>query len=208
MKPAMNTFESREDFAQFVGNAVPLLGEALEGTPALTATIAAPFEVAEVNDDPVPGGARGLVIKRLRWVIQGDDLAALKALSDGVKAAAGAGFFAHTTALAAGPFSAAVVGVVFATFALVRQARKKGARLSAEEMAVLSVLAAAERSLTAPQITRALLQASADQEWTVSRTSEQLAVLQRKRLSDGSVKAFCAEDAAGGWSAVDPGLVI
>jgi Fe2+ or Zn2+ uptake regulation protein len=98
--------------------------------------------------------------------------------------------------------------LVFATFKLVRQARKKGARLTPEGMAVLSLLVASSRALPATEITRTLQGAFPDGEWTIERTAAQLGALQKQRLNDGSVKAFCAEDAARNWSAVDPGLVI
>jgi hypothetical protein len=203
----MRTFESKMDFVSFVMAEVPLIGDAVQEQAALMETVSAPFAIEEA-DDSVPQGSRGLVIKRLRWVVQSDDLAALKAISDGAKAAAGAGFFAKAAALTAGPLAVAVVGVVFAAWALVRQARKKGARLTPDAMAVLGVLTAAHRPLTLTEIAGVLQQAFPDAEWTVERTTEQLTALQKQRLHDGTVKAFCAEDAVGTWSAVDPGLVI
>lgn len=203
----VNTFDDEHDLLQFITGAVPSLSAALQESPDLAGAIAGPFAVENPDARRPPAGTRGLVVRRLHWVIQDDDLAALKAIGDGVKAAAGAGFFVNLAAAAAAPLAGAMVGVVFATLTLLRQAWKKGASLTTGEMAVLAILASARRAIPAAQITEALAQQHPGAGWDAARVTKVLASLAKVRLSDGAIKAFVAQDAEENWSAVDTGLV-
>jgi len=204
----MNTFERRGDVLRFLSAEVPLLSELIHEQPGVADAIAAPFAIEVMDAGRAPAKIRGLFVRRCRWVVQADDLQALKAIGDGVKAAAGAGFFVNLAASAAAPAAGAVVGVLFALLTLLRQAWKKGAALSEDEMAVLAALTAAGRPLASARIAEALIRQKPDTDWDAARVSKVLSALTKVRLTDGSVKAFVAQDAEESWSAVDPGLLL
>jgi hypothetical protein len=197
-------FDSEAELLQFLQQSLePFPGELRTHPDA--SSFASQFQVHS-GDDALPPkriGQRRFIVRRLKWVIQEDDLALFKSIAGGVKAAAAAGFFATAAAAAQASVMGAVAGIVFALATLVRSAWKKGAILESDESTVLSLLVTAGRPLPPAQIAQALAREQPAGGWDDARATAALARLEKVRLADGSVKAFVASDHEGKWGAVD-----
>jgi hypothetical protein len=152
----------------------------------------------EYTESAPPGGQRFLVHKK-RYVIRDDDLRLMDVLADGLKAAAGAGFFLLAVS---GPqvVITGIVGVIVAGARLLRQAKTKGAELEPGAFRVLYILKANEPTpLSVDDITGILRRTAPDTtaEWVTQRLTE----LEKHFVNEGSVVPFACKDSVGNWRA-------
>jgi len=137
------------------------------------------------------------MVPRFRWVVRDDDLKALDAGLDGLKAAATIGTVA--VAFSFTQLVAGVVGVVTTAAKLMRQALKKGARIEPASMRLLCILAANRKGLTTAELTEVF--ARTEPTATEETVSSLLRTLSKTPLADGTTAALVSEDASGRWRA-------
>lgn len=121
-----------------------------------------------------PPNVRPAHIAGLKWVIRDEDLKVLDSILDGVKASAGAGFFAMA-GITAVPHVVAGVGITAAFLKLAYNAVTKGVRLSPEDYSILATVIGKPSGLLAEEIYDRL--AKVEPNWTVEAISQRLTSL-------------------------------
>jgi hypothetical protein len=194
-------FERREEFEKLVREQFEGAGLSREFLNQLTQLVAREFETTdEAQANPIKG--RKLILRNRRWVIRNDDLSLIKAVSDGFKSAAAAGFFLPAD-LATVTVVSALAGIAMSVIQVVRQVVKKGASLSTEAVTVLSTLKLHKSGASAYELTIALNLANDKngKRWTEAEVQKELNKLEKVALRDGSVEALVKQDAKGLWLA-------
>jgi hypothetical protein len=157
---------------------------------ALTGALAADFDL------PLPGQpARRRDMLVGRYAIRADDMKIIEAASQGVLAAAGAGFLAVPVSGPAALISAAT-GIVVSVLKLALQIRGKGRTL---EPAQAKILAFLKQRRGALPIEIGVGLSAAGVSLTDAEVARQLEILAKIRLNAGEVKALAEKDAEGRW---------
>ncbi len=190
-----NEFRSTAECVSFCLRVFVQRGMDAESGKQLAEAIAE--ELSEERTRESPPGSLGLMLPVVCWVIRDEDLALLDALWAGLTAAASVNFFQQSLTVSA------ITGIVAAVFKTVRKAWKKGASIGPLQYRLLLGLRRSERGLTVAEAT-AWVNAAVDLDGaglTEDSVREELKVLSKVRLRDGSVVALAMEDHEGRWSA-------
>jgi hypothetical protein len=144
---------------------------------------------------------RPMVVRRLRWAIRDDDLKVLTSVCDGLKAAAGVGFF--LASVPANATTGALVGVGVAVVQVIRQVMTKGVVLSDAGVTLLSALKAMSNGATIEELLAALQKSASKGSivWTIESISHELERLSRSATRDGTIIALAAVDGDYRWRA-------
>lgn len=142
---------------------------------------------------------RHLHSPRLRLSIKNDDLKILEAVTSGLQAAAGAGFFLNSS-IGSSTQIAALVAIGVAVVKVIRSIRTKSARSLTPFQAYLLGILAASSPLSIDEVVSAAGLGEPTGFWTHVSVTEILQSLSMVRLRDGTIVAFVTQGADGRWS--------